>query len=354
MRGSGTGAAQLRLGIVGCGRVVERLHLPALRSCDAWQISAVAEPLGERRAWIGSALPGVRVTDTLPELLAGGDVDAVLIAAPPVTHCALALEALSRGVAVLVEKPMALLVSDARAMRDASRQVRRPLWVGFNRRFRTSYRAMRDLLRGERARRCDITFVLSAGSGTWSSVTDFQGSDSAGGGVLDDLASHQLDLLPWLLNDRRKHVQARHLRVRTPTSAFAITVTFEGGTTAKCIAKSGPHYREQLVVRIGERRFLADPAGTWDVSGLTPGLATWLADRRTMAASLWRKARRRPSGSVESIRRQWEAFAAVVTGTNEPHDGADAEDGLRCVEAVAECREHLGSVTGSLDLGVVS
>jgi predicted dehydrogenase len=330
----------LRLGIVGCGRVVERLHLPALLLSEQWVVEAVAEPRRERRAWMASRLPTARAFATMDEMLSAEALDAVLVATPPATHRALAIDALSHGIAVLVEKPMAVTVEDARAMCGASHEADRPLWVGFNRRFRKSYRDMRDLLRGQgTVDGCEIEFVIWAGAASWGAVSTFEDADAEGAGVLDDVASHQLDLLPWLLNDRRQRVHARRLDGGT----VEITIAFERGSTATCLARHASSHRERLLARHGDRRFLADPAGAWNASSVSPRMARWIADKRGVAHSIWRKATRRPNGSVESMMRQWEAFAGTLSGADVVHDGADAEAGLRCVEAVAACRASLRS-----------
>src|SRR5262245_19765029 len=76
----------LRLGIVGCGRVVECYHLPALKSSPDWQLVAICEPLAERREWVQQRYPGLPAFASLTELLNGSAAEALLIATPPATH----------------------------------------------------------------------------------------------------------------------------------------------------------------------------------------------------------------------------------------------------------------------------
>src|SRR5262245_57554338 len=110
----------VRLGIVGCGQVVEWYHLPALKRSSDWQLAAVCEPLPARREWVQQHYPGLPAFASLPELLARSAVEALLIATPPATHYALAMQALEAGRHVMVEKPMALGVAHAGALLQAS------------------------------------------------------------------------------------------------------------------------------------------------------------------------------------------------------------------------------------------
>src|SRR5262245_66144076 len=94
----------LRLGIVGCGRVVEWYHLPALKSSPDWQLVAICEPLAERREWVQQRYPGLPAFASLTELLNGSAAEALLIAKPPATHYPLAIHALAARLHVLQAK----------------------------------------------------------------------------------------------------------------------------------------------------------------------------------------------------------------------------------------------------------
>ncbi|MGH7719903.1 MAG: Gfo/Idh/MocA family protein [Gemmatimonadaceae bacterium] len=344
---------RLRLGIVGGGRVVERLHLPALATSDAWSLVGVADSAPDRRERLRHLVPGAAVTSSQEELLDEQAPDAVLVATPPASHCELAVDALSRGHAVLVEKPMALTPADARAMREARERAGRPLWVGFNRRFYSSYRALKGVLRERSAGQpVSMFFELSAGVSTWRAVGDFQGVDEQGGGVLDDLVSHQLDLLSWLLDEPVLKVSARSTGPRRSAQRVELSVVLGGGAKGGCIAEQGGSYRELVYVVLSNRRLLATPARLWDVTGIPASIAGWLGARHATATGGWRKVRARPSSSVDSMTRQWRSFASVVrgdasAGADEP-EGAGADAGVRCVEAVAACRRSLSSGTPSV------
>jgi predicted dehydrogenase len=95
----------LRIGMIGCGRIAQAAHLPALEKTDRLKLVSVYDPseiLSSRVA----ARYGVESAATLDELLAS-DIDAVVIATPDRFHHSLGMAALKASKHVLVEKPLA-------------------------------------------------------------------------------------------------------------------------------------------------------------------------------------------------------------------------------------------------------
>ena len=72
----------------------------------------------------------IRTTTSYSDLLDDADIDAIVIATPPVTHAQFAMQALSRGKHVFVEKPLALGVDEAIQMIHLSRERQKVLMVG--------------------------------------------------------------------------------------------------------------------------------------------------------------------------------------------------------------------------------
>ena len=85
---------------------------------------------------------GLQFEPTLDGLLARADIDAVIIATPDATHAPLALECLRAGKHVLVEKPLAATVEEARAMVTTARRYGRTVAVGHVERFNPAWRSI--------------------------------------------------------------------------------------------------------------------------------------------------------------------------------------------------------------------
>ena len=137
--------APVRIGVVGTGRIgTFHARTIALRVAQAHLVGvADARPGG---ATALAAELGVREFDTPAELLASGDVDAVVIAASSAAHADLVVEAARHGKAIFCEKPMAMTLADADRAIAAAESAGVPLQVGFNRRFAADFVAAKDVV----------------------------------------------------------------------------------------------------------------------------------------------------------------------------------------------------------------
>lgn len=96
----------LKMGLVGLGKIARDQHLPAIADNPQFVLAATANPEG--------GLIGIPAYASLGELVAAGGVDAVAICTPPGPRHALAREAIAAGLHVLLEKPPAATLSEAR------------------------------------------------------------------------------------------------------------------------------------------------------------------------------------------------------------------------------------------------
>ncbi|HET7094448.1 MAG TPA: Gfo/Idh/MocA family oxidoreductase [Thermomicrobiales bacterium] len=110
---------------------------------------AVVDPDPAARAWAGEALGFApeALAATPDEAFARFEAEAALIVTPPPTHHSLALAALAAGRHVLLEKPLATSLAEAREMIAAADRASRVLMVSQNYRMRPAARAARDFVR---------------------------------------------------------------------------------------------------------------------------------------------------------------------------------------------------------------
>ena len=109
-------ASPLRIGMIGCGRIAQAAHLPALEKTDRLTLVSVHDPSQLLSSRVAQRY-GVSSSATLRELLAA-DIDAVVIATPDRFHHALASAALDAGKHVLVEKPLAATSAEAEELAE--------------------------------------------------------------------------------------------------------------------------------------------------------------------------------------------------------------------------------------------
>jgi predicted dehydrogenase len=133
----------IRVGLVGYGYAGRTFHAPLVRVTPGLELVAVSSSRPDR---VTADLPGVDVISNASELLATPSVDLVVIAAPPDVHAPLAAAALRAGKHVVVDKPLAATLEEARATARLARGSDRVLAVFQNRRWDGDFLALTDLL----------------------------------------------------------------------------------------------------------------------------------------------------------------------------------------------------------------
>lgn len=108
----------IRVAVIGAGAWGIN-HVRVLAGEPRCALVGVADPDPRARERAAATAPGIACAADPGELLARPDVDAVVLATPAPTHARLAIAAFERGKHVLIEKPLALDLEDARRVADA-------------------------------------------------------------------------------------------------------------------------------------------------------------------------------------------------------------------------------------------
>jgi predicted dehydrogenase len=200
--------APMRIAVIGAGAVTQIAHLPALAARDDVQLVGICDiDRGKARALAARFRVG-DIFDDIEECLQVTRPEAVVIATPNHLHEIHIETALSAGVAVLCERPLALTSEGVERVLAAQRRVGRPVVVGMNHRYRSDVQAVRAFAFGQ-----EFGSLRGARGGWYQfrpSRTELgwrlRGPES-GGGALLDLGLPLLDLGLWL------HGAARPTRV---------------------------------------------------------------------------------------------------------------------------------------------
>jgi predicted dehydrogenase len=113
---------ELRIGIVGAGRVVRERHLPGFRALPGVRIVGVCNQRRESAGRFIREFDIPRVYGTWEDLVEDAEIDAVVIGAWPNVHCPVTLAALDAGKHVLTQARMAMNAREAQRMLDRSRE----------------------------------------------------------------------------------------------------------------------------------------------------------------------------------------------------------------------------------------
>lgn len=136
----------LRVGVIGVGHL-GRHHARILREVPGATLAGVADLVRDRAEQAASGGRATVHTD-YRELV--DHVDAVVVAVPTVDHLAVVRECLSRGLHVLVEKPMAASLDEADEMIRVAAEAKVVLAVGHTERFNPAIQAALPVLRTPR------------------------------------------------------------------------------------------------------------------------------------------------------------------------------------------------------------
>ncbi|MGY0020400.1 Gfo/Idh/MocA family protein [Streptomyces sp. YJ-C3] len=223
-----------RFALIGAGLFGER-HAQAYHRSPYVDFAAVCDMRPGRAEEIAATYGAAHATRDHRDVLADATIDAVSIATPDHLHRDLAVAAAEAGKHILVEKPLATTVEDARAIDDAARANGVKLMVDFHNRVNPMmYSAQQAIARGDIGTPAYVYSRLSNTLGVATGMLSWAGHSSA----LWFLASHTIDVVRWMLDDEVTRVYAvsrdKILRERgIPTADFhAATVEFAGGAVA--------------------------------------------------------------------------------------------------------------------------
>ena len=139
------GKADYRIGVVGCGGIVQASHLPAYAAAG-FRVAGIWNRTSRTAETVASRFGIPKVFGSWEELVSSPDIDVVDISLPPHLHPAVAVSAASSGKHIMVQKPMALSYRDAVGIVAAAKKAGVKLAVNQNGRWDPAIRACRTLI----------------------------------------------------------------------------------------------------------------------------------------------------------------------------------------------------------------
>ncbi|HYD85771.1 MAG TPA: inositol 2-dehydrogenase [Opitutus sp.] len=189
----------LKFAQFGAGRI-GAIHASNLAAAGAQLLYVV--DVNELAAAKLAATHGARVADAA-KVFADRNVDAVIIASSTDTHADLAIAAARAGKAIFCEKPIDLSLRRVDACLKVVNQTRVPMFVGFNRRFDPSFRALRERIGKGEIGSVEQVIVSSRDPGL-PPISYLKVS----GGQFRDMTIHDFDMARWLLGEEPVEVFA--------------------------------------------------------------------------------------------------------------------------------------------------
>jgi predicted dehydrogenase len=307
----------LRVGVVGAG-YLGRLHAQKYAALPEATLVAVADVDPGRAAEVAARCQTAALTDHRNLF---GRVDCVSIAVPTQLHRTIARDFLTRGIDVLVEKPLTATVAEGRELVEVAARNGCILQVGHLERFNPALRSLTGILTAPRFIECHrVAPFVERG-------TDVD--------VVRDLMIHDLDVILSLVRSPVVSVEAFGVPVLTAEPDIAnARLRFASGCIANITASRVALKRERkmrifqpdtyLVVDYGEHRIRICRRDPGPQAGGLPNLTY----------------EEREVSGEDALEEEIRAFLRAVRARSEPVvSGRDGLQALEVAEQIIGCLE---------------
>lgn len=188
------------MGLVGAGNIATAAHLPAYQSCKNAYVAAIAD-INIARAKSAAEKFGIpKVYNSVDEMLAADEIDAVDICVWNNAHSDVAIRAARAGKHIMCEKPMAMNLEHALLMQDEIKRAGVTFMLAVPGRFGNANMLVRELYdRGEFG---DVYFAKTSyirRRGT--PIGWFTDKKTSGGGPIIDIGVHRIDAAWYLMGN---------------------------------------------------------------------------------------------------------------------------------------------------------
>ena len=214
--------SQLRVAVVGTG-FWGRNQARVLSQLSQTKLVCVCDVNPSAASSVGSQF-NVEYSNDVDDVLSRGDIDAVTVCTPTITHRNVATRVLMAGKHVMVEKPMTNTVTEAQELLSLAQERKLRIMPGHIERFNPAVTHLKSLVdRGLLGR---VILLLARRVGRWPErIGDV--------GVVRDTAIHDIDLARYIFGEEVSAVYAQIGTMRHTKEDYAeIMLQFAGGGTA--------------------------------------------------------------------------------------------------------------------------
>ncbi len=228
-----------RVGVIGLGHVAQVCHLPGYRGIKNIEVVAGAEIRADILKHM-SAEYGFKGYADYEDMFRKEKLDIACVLAGPKLAREITAKSAEYGVHVLIEKPMALNLEDARAMIKIFKKAGVKLFYGETYRFFPTIQKAKEMI--ESGRLGDISLLLENWIGG-RGLEKFElyqiypaGAPGAGGNGLTDHGIHTVDIFAWLTGSAVEWVFGRGNRAGDCPATEFLTLKFKNGAIAESYA----------------------------------------------------------------------------------------------------------------------
>jgi predicted dehydrogenase len=222
-----------KIALFGAG-VIGRTHIDRITRSDNLALVAIADPTDAGKRLADSL--GVRWFAEHRALLDEIKPQGAIVATPNALHVSMAVDCLERGVAVLVEKPVADTVAEAQLLVEAQQRTGVPVLVGHHRRHNPINRRAREIVQSGRLGQIVTASVMATFLKPDAYFDAAWRRQKGGGPILINLI-HEIDMLRFLLGEIESVQAMRSSAVRgfEVEDTAAAVLKFSSGALASLV-----------------------------------------------------------------------------------------------------------------------
>ena len=189
---------KLKIGIIGTGWIAGDHMTSYLHMTDAEVVAGADLIPGKAEAFFERfGMKGVRTYPDHKSMLEAEELDAVSICTYNAAHAQCAIDALNKGVNVLLEKPMCVTLEEAVAIRKAEKASGKVLSIGFQPRFDANMKKIKEICESGVLGKI---YYIQTGGGRRRGIptpfgTSFIEKETGGIGALGDIGCYSLDMV---------------------------------------------------------------------------------------------------------------------------------------------------------------
>ena len=215
---------EIGVGLIGYGLGGQAFHAPYVEVTPGLKLRAI---VSRAPAKVHAQRPFVHVLPTVEALLAESGIDLVIVSSPDALHAQHAMAALAAGKHVVVDKPFAVNLADAREVAKTANASHQLLTVFHNRRWDADFLTLRRLVEGGHLGRI---VHFESHFDRWTPEPRTVWKEAREGGSWLDLGPHLVDQALCLLG-RPQSVSANFARMREAAPAtdyFHVVLSYPG------------------------------------------------------------------------------------------------------------------------------
>jgi UDP-N-acetylglucosamine 3-dehydrogenase len=200
--GKTEGMKRVKVGVIGCGHIAQEVHIPNYMENSKSILEAVCDVNQDISNEVAMEYKLKHVFNDYRELLDSDLVEAVSVCVPTSLHSKVVIDAVTRGIHVLCEKPLATDMKEADEMLEAVSRSGVKFMVGFNRRFLPNHMKAKEYLEKGKIGRPILARAQTITAGPYENEIEKSSYPKEAEkrlGCLFDSGSHLADLIMWML-----------------------------------------------------------------------------------------------------------------------------------------------------------